>query len=113
MKKQQLLLFSLILTTSCICVKNNINRASVSQGEVFVKYGVEGFPEGVEVYKGSECHLTDAEIKSRDRKLERKNRKKLKEYEKQQQEKYDELRRIAEEFSNSYVDSLTINDTIN
>jgi hypothetical protein len=62
------------------------------------------------VYKGSECRLTDA-VKSRDKKLERQKRKKLKEYE--EQEKYDELLRIAEEFSDSYVDSLTINDTIN
>ena len=110
---KKLYFICLILTTSCVGIQNNINRASVSEGEVFVKYGVEGFPEGVEVYKGSECHLTDAEIKSRDKKLERQKRKKLKEYEKQEQEKYDEFLRIAEEFSNSYVDSLTINDTIN
>lgn len=105
MKKVLFLLLTLSLMTSCVGVKNTINRATVAEGEPFIKYGVDGFPEGVEVYKGSECHLTDAEIKSRDKELEKQKREKQKNYEKEQQEKYDELRRIAEEFSNNYVDT--------
>jgi len=108
MKKILFLLLTLSLMTSCVSIKNTINRSTVSEGEPFIKYGVEGFPEGVEVYKGSECHLTDAEIKSRDKKLERQKRKKLKEYEKQQQEKYNEFLRIAEEFSDNYVDTTDV-----
>ena len=53
----------IVVTTSCVGIQNNINRASVSKGEAFVKYGVEGFPEGVEVYKGSECMMTAIVIK--------------------------------------------------
>jgi len=105
MKKVLFLLVTLSLMTSCVGVKNTINRANVAEGESFIKYGVEGFPEGVEVYKGSECHLTNAEIKSRDKELEKQKRKKQKNYEKEQQKKYDELRKIAEEFSKNYVDS--------
>ena len=93
MKKQQLLLFSLILTTSCISVKNNINRASVSEGEVFVKYGVEGFPEGVEVYKGSECMMTANEIKRHYEDVDRAN-------ELQRQERFDSIKKSDEELFN-------------
>ena len=105
MKKLLFLLLTISLMTSCVGIKNTINRATVSEGEPFIKYGVVGFPDGVEVYKGSECHLTDAEIKSRDKELENLKREKQKNYEKEQQEKYDELRRIAEEFSNNYFDT--------
>lgn len=91
--KKQLLLFSLILTTSCISVKNNINRASVSEGEAFVKYGVEGFPEGVEVYKGSECMMTANEIKRHYEDVDRAN-------ELQRQERLDSIKKSDEELLN-------------
>jgi hypothetical protein len=73
MKKILFLTVTIILATSCVGIKNNINRASVSEGEAFVKYGVEGFPEGVEVYKGSECMMTPDEIKRHYEEVDRAN----------------------------------------
>ena len=108
MKKILFLLLTLSLMTSCVSIKNTINRSTVSEGEPFIKYGVEGFPEGVEVYKGSECHLTDAEIKSRDKELEKIKREKQKNYEKEQQEKYERFLKLNEEFMNNYVDTLDV-----
>jgi len=108
MKKVLFLLLTLSLMTSCAGIKNTINRSTVAEGEPFIKYGVEGFPDGVEVYKGSECHLTDAEIKSRDKELEKIKREKQKNYEKEQQEKYERFLKLNEEFMNNYVDTLDV-----
>ena len=83
----------LIVTTSCVGVQNSVNRASVSEGEVFVKYGVEGFPEGVEVNKGSECMMTANEIKSHYADVDRAN-------ELQRQERFDSIKKSDEELLN-------------
>ena len=95
----KLLLLSLILITYCAGIKNNINRASVSEGEAFVKYGVEGFPEGVEVYKGSECMMTPDEIKRHYEEVDRAN-------EIQRQERLDSIKKADEELLN-YIRKVT------
>ena len=93
MKRTLFLILPIILTTSCVGIKNNINRASVSEGEAFVKYGVEGFPEGVEVYKGSECMMTPDEIKRHYEEVDRAN-------EIQRQERLDSIKKADEELLN-------------
>ena len=93
MKKILFLTVTIILATSCVGIKNNINRASVSEGEAFVKYGVEGFPEGVEVYKGSECMMTPDEIKRHYEEVDRAN-------EIQRQERLDSIKKADEELLN-------------
>lgn len=90
---KKLYFICLILTTSCVGIQNNINRASVSEGEAFVKYGVEGFPEGVEVYKGSECMMTANEIKRHYEDVDRAN-------ELQRQERLDSIKKSDEELLN-------------
>lgn len=93
MKRTLFLIVPIILATSCVGIKNNINRASVSEGEAFVKYGVEGFPEGVEVYKGSECMMTPDEIKRHYEEVDRAN-------EIQRQERLDSIKKADEELLN-------------
>ena len=93
MKKILFLTVTIILATSCVGIKNNINRASVSEGEAFVKYGVEGFPEGVEVYKGSECMMTPDEIKRHYEEVDRAN-------EIQRQERLNSAQKADEELMN-------------
>jgi len=99
MKKVLFLLLTLSLMTSCVGVKNTINRASVSEGETFVKYGVESFPEGVEVYKGTECMMTPKEIKRHYAEVDRAN-------ELQRQERLDSIKKADEELLN-YVRKIT------
>ena len=99
MKKILFLTVPIILVTSCVGIKNNINRASVSEGEAFVKYGVEGFPEGVEVYKGSECMMTPDEIKRHYEEVDRAN-------EIQRQERLDSINKADEELLN-YIRKVT------
>jgi len=99
MKKILFLTVTIILATSCVGIKNNINRASVSEGEAFVKYGVEGFPEGVEVYKGSECMMTPDEIKRHYEEVDRAN-------EIQRQERLDSIKKADEELLN-YIRKVT------
>jgi len=93
MKKVLFLLLTLSLMTSCVGVKNTINRASVSEGETFVKYGVESFPEGVEVTKGAECMMTPKEIKRHYAEVDRAN-------ELQRQERLDSIKKADEELMN-------------
>ena len=93
MKRTLFLILPILLVTSCAGIKNNINRASVSEGEAFVKYGVEGFPEGVEVYKGSECMMTPDEIKRHYEEVDRAN-------EIQRQERLDSAQKADEELLN-------------
>lgn len=90
---KKLYFICLVVTTSCVGIQNNINRASVSEGEGFVKYGVEGFPEGVEVYKGSECMMTANEIKRHYEDVDRAN-------ELQHQERLDSIKKSDEELLN-------------
>jgi uncharacterized protein YxeA len=74
MKSTIYILLSIILLTSCVGVKNTVNRLRVDEGESFIKYGVEGYPDGVEVFKGSECLKTDAEIRRFNRQWEKQER---------------------------------------
>jgi len=99
MKRTLFLIVPIILATSCTGIKNNINRASVSEGEAFVKYGVEGFPEGVEVYKGSECMMTPDEIKRHYEEVDRAN-------EIQREERLDSIKKADEELLN-YIRKVT------
>lgn len=76
MKKVTCLLLSvMLLLSSCIGLRNTVNRSLVKEGEPYVKYGVYGFPDGIEVVKGHECMLTDREIRKRDRKFEKAQKK--------------------------------------
>mgnify|MGYP000689823427 CR=1 FL=1 len=61
MKKLVFLIVTMVFFTSCVGVKNSINRSSVKDGELFIKYGVPGYPDGVMITKGSECLLTERE----------------------------------------------------
>lgn len=99
MKKTLFLLLTLSLMTSCVGVKNTINRASVSEGETFVKYGVESFPDSVEVYKGTECMMTPKEIKRHYAEVDRAN-------ELQRQERLDSIKKADEELLN-YIRKVT------
>ena len=51
MKNIIYILLSATMLTSCVGVKNTINRASVEEGESFIKYGIDGYPDGIEVHK--------------------------------------------------------------
>ena len=42
-----------MLLSSCSGLRNTVNRVSVKE-ETFVKYGVYGYPDGIEVVKGHE-----------------------------------------------------------
>ena len=78
MKKVTCLLLSvMLLLSSCIGLRNTVNRSLVKEGEPYVKYGVYGFPDGIEVVKGHECMLTDREIRKRDRKFEKAQKKEM------------------------------------
>lgn len=94
---------SATMLTSCVGVKNTINRSSVNEGEFFIKYGIEGYPDGVEVLKGSECFKTDAEIRRFNRQWERQERKERKEKEKEKKKFMKEFNRISEEFDKNYL----------
>ena len=98
MKKLVFLLLTLSLMTSCVSVKNSINRASVEMDEPFTKCGVEGRPDGVEVYKGHECLMTPAEIK----RLERDKRKAKKKQEREKKKSDKALEKAVQDFSDNY-----------
>ena len=102
MKNIIYILMSVTMLTSCVGIKNTINRAAVKEGESFIKYGVEGHPDGVEVYKGSECLKTDAEIRRFNKQWERQERKERKEKEKEEKRYYDEIGRILRESAKEY-----------
>lgn len=93
MKKVLFLLLTVSLMTSCVGIKNYINRAKVDEGETFIKYGVESHPEGVEVYKGSECMMTPQEIERHYEAVDRAN-------ELQRQERLDSIKKADEELMN-------------
>ena len=105
MKNIIYILLSATMLTSCVGVKNTINRASVEDGESFVKYGIDGYPDGIEVHKGSECLKTDAEIRRFNRQWERQERKERKEKEKEEKEFMERLDRITEEFHKNYLEN--------
>lgn len=77
MKKITYLLISIMLLSSCSGLRNTVNRVSVKEGETFVKYGVYGYPDGIEVIKGHECMLTDREIRKQNRKFEKSQKNKM------------------------------------
>lgn len=77
MKKITYLLISIMLLSSCSGLRNTVNRVSVKEGETFVKYGVYGYPDGIEVVKGHECMLTDREIRKQNRKIEKSQKNKM------------------------------------
>ena len=81
MKKITYLLISIMLLSSCSGLRNTVNRVSVKEGETFVKYGVYGYPDGIEVVKGHECMLTDREIRKQNRKFEKSQKNKMSECE--------------------------------
>jgi len=94
------LLFVFIVTlSSCSETRNAINRALVKEGEPFTKYGVEGFPDGIEVYKGSECMMTPFEIKRHYKKVDRAN-------ELKRQERLDSIKKADEDLMN-YIQKVT------
>ena len=66
-----------MLLSSCSGLRNTVNRVSVKEGETFIKYGVYGYPDGIEVVKGHECMLTDREIRKQNRKFEKSQKNKM------------------------------------
>ena len=102
MKNIIYILLSVTMLTSCVGVKNTINRASVEEGESFIKYGIDGYPDGIEVYKGNECLKTDAEIRRFNRQWERQERKSNKESEKETKKEQERISKILEESTKEY-----------
>ena len=105
MKKLVYILLSVTMLTSCVGVKNTVNRSCVDEGESFIKYGVDGYPDGVEVFKGSECLMTDAEIRRFNNQWERQERKARKQSKKEEKAFLKELHRITEETHKNFLET--------
>jgi len=103
MKNIIYILMSVTMLTSCVGVNNTINRAATKEGESFIKYGVEGHPDGVEVYKGSESQKTEAEIRRFNKQWERQESKARKEKEKEDKRRLKEVERQCKEVLKEYL----------
>ena len=97
MKKLVFLIVTMVFFTSCVGVKNSINRSSVKDSELFIKYGVPGHPDGVMITKGSECLLTERERIRLERQWLRRDKK-------EDRRKRKDLKKEALDFTKNYVD---------
>ena len=105
MKKILYILLSLTFLTSCVGVKNTVNRLGVEEGEAFIKYGVDGHPDGIEVLKGSECLKTDAEIRRFDRRWEKQERRLEKEKNKELNKIKRKIKRVTRQTTRQFKKS--------
>ncbi len=105
MKKILYILLSLTFLTSCVGVKNTVNRLRVDEGESFIKYGVDGYPDGIEVLKGSECLKTDAEIRRFDRRWEKQERRLEKEKNKELKKIKRKIKRVTRQTTRQFKKS--------
>ena len=94
---------AVIMLSSCAGIKNTIHRASVDDGESFIKYGVAGHPDGVEVFKGSECLKTDAEIRRFNRQWDRQERRSVRESEKAEKKWQRRFDKISDKSHKEYL----------
>ena len=99
MKNLVLALLSVVMLSSCGGIKNTVRRASVSEGDTFVKENVVGFENGVVVHKGSECMMTPKEIKRHYKEVDRAN-------ELKRQERLDSIKKADEDLMN-YIRKVT------
>ena len=91
------------MLSSCAGIKNTIHRASVHEGESFIKYGVAGYPDGIEVFKGSECLKTDAEIRRFNRQWNRQERRSVRESEKADKKMQRRIEKILNKSHKEYL----------